>query len=299
VSLTSELDDPHSPISRYLRERFPHVRELQRRYREPVADAAPLQPAADGTVAYATLGAAFDWRLRYLLTPAPSLSLAALGGLILGGHLQGLGAELFRVLGGANGPSGLDDRQLARACYALALYTEAYRAGPQPGSRLASLPREADLGDLLDLATAAEVDDLLALTEAARHALLPVLSARGPALHIGRVFAGSGHVGGADADMIVGGLLVEWKVNLGDRRRDGRRRCALSLDTIHQLLGYLLLDYDDAFQIDALGVYAARYAYLVTWPLAQLLDELAGAPVDLACARADFRGVAEVTAARY
>jgi hypothetical protein len=210
-----------------------------------------------------------------------------------------LGPELFRALGGADGPAGLDDQQLARACYALALYTEAYRAGPQPGSRLAGLRRGADLSDLLDLATVAEVDDLLALTEAARHALVPALAGRGPALHIGPVFAGSEHVGGADADMIVAGLLVEWKVNLGDRRRDGRRRCALSLDTIHQLLGYLLLDYDDAYQVDALGVYAARYAYLVTWPLAELLDELAGASVDLARARADFRAVAEATAARY
>jgi hypothetical protein len=46
---------------------------------------------------------------------------------------------------------------------------------------------------------------------------------------------------------------AEWKVNLGDRR-NGRRRCTLSLATLHQLLGYLLLDYDDAYQIDALGV---------------------------------------------
>jgi Pentapeptide repeats (8 copies) len=30
--------------------------------------------------------------------------------------------------------------------------------------------------------------------------------------------------------------------------------CTLSLATLHQLLGYLLLDYDDAYQIDALGV---------------------------------------------
>jgi hypothetical protein len=98
--------------------------------------------------------------------------------------------------------------------------------------------------------------------------------------------------------VIAGGLLLEWKVNLGERR-NGRRRCWLSLATIHQLLGYLLLDYEDAYRVDALGVYAARYAYLATWPVAELLGELAGDPVDLVPLRAEFRSIAEVTAARY
>jgi len=68
--------------------------------------------------------------------------------------------------------------------------------------------------------------------------------------------------------VIAGGLLLEWKLNLGERR-NGRRHCSLSLNTLHQLLGYLLLDYQDAYRVEALGLYAARYAYLTTWPAAQ------------------------------
>jgi hypothetical protein len=314
VSLTSQLDNPRSPISRYLRERFPNVRDLQRRYREPVADAVPLAPNDTAAIAYPTLGGAFDWRLRFLLIPAPDLHLPFRGASLLGERFRRLAVELFGMLGGTvrlrlraraavgdpdppaptsgQGPAGLDEKRLARACYALALCTEVFRAGPRPGSRLLGLQPGAGLDDLLGLASDDEVADLLALTAAARQVLLPALAGRGAPLHIGPVFAGHAHVGGADADVIAGGLLLEWKVNLGDRR-SGRFRCSLRQKVIHQLLGYLLLDYDDAYQVDALGVYAARYAYLVTWPLAELLAELAGTPVDLARARADFRSVAE------
>ena len=55
-----------------------------------------------------------------------------------------------------------------------------------------------------------------------------------------------------------------------------------------ELLGYLLLDYDDTYKIDALGVYSARWRYLATWPVDELLGVLAGDPVDLAQERADF-----------
>jgi len=128
--------------------------------------------------------------------------------------------------------------------------------------------------------------------------LLPALAARGGPLHLGPTFGGSLDVGGADADAIAGGLLVDRKVNLGDRRRDGRRRCSLDLGTLLQLLGYLLLDYQDAHRVQALGVYAARYAYLATWPVADLFAELASGPINLAEVRADFQQAASKTLRR-
>jgi hypothetical protein len=54
VSLTRQLDDRASPISRYLRARFPHTRDLQRRHREPVAQTASLAPVDGAPVAYPT-----------------------------------------------------------------------------------------------------------------------------------------------------------------------------------------------------------------------------------------------------
>jgi hypothetical protein len=314
-SLTRELN-PTSPIGRYLRQRFPNLRDLQRRYLEPLAGATPLAPAgARVAYPYGTVGTAFDWQVRLLLNPAPDLTLAFYGAFNLGKPALRLLGELAAEvsghvrLSGSPGPIGasmalpdapspagpLDAERLARMCYVLALYTESFRAGLLPGSRLLTLRPEATLAEALDLAADGEVADLLALAEAARRALLPALAARGAPLHVGPTFAGSAELP-ADADVIAGGLLVELKTTLGDRRADGTRRCSLAQQTVHELLGYLLLDYDDAYRIDALGVYAARYAHLAVWPLAELLAELAGGPVDLAELRAEFRMVVQAVA---
>ena len=124
------------------------------------------------------------------------------------------------------GPAGLEEERLFRCCFALALYIGVFRAGLLPGSRLLTLDRTATLGDLLALASEAEVADVLALADAARRELAPAVAARGEPLHLGPTFAGSRDVGGADADVIAGGLLLEWKATVGPRRqRDGRRYC--------------------------------------------------------------------------
>lgn len=164
----------------------------------------------------------------------------------------------------------LGPERLARACYALALLTEVFRAGLHPGSRLATLKPTASLDQLLGLASDAEVADLLALTEAARRNLLPALTARSGPLHLGPTFAGSLDVRGVDADVIAGGLLLEVKVQLGDRTTDGRRRCSLHQRTMHELLGYALLDCDDAYRLDGVAAYAARYGHLACWPWPRL-----------------------------
>lgn len=314
MSLTRLLDDRASPIARYLRARFPHTSDLQRRYREPIAYVAPLTPAGGTEVASGTIGDALNWRLRFLLTPQPDLTLAFKGAARLNETHRRLFRELLGAVGGGRlrlrpdpgrgeadppipadtpGPTGLEEERLVRCCFALALYTEVFRAGLLPGSRLLTLRRTATLEDLLALASEAEVADVLALTEVARRSLLPALAARGTPRYLGPDFTGSPDVGNADADVIAGGLLVECKVTLGRRRSDGRRYCSLDLITLHQLLGYLLLVYQDDYAIDTLGVYAARYAYLVTWPAAELLAELAGGPVDLAELRAGFREAAK------
>jgi hypothetical protein len=147
------------------------------------------------------------------------------------------------------------------------------------------------------LASEAEVTDVRTLTVEARRVLLPALAARGGPLHVGPSFVGSPDVGGADGDVIVGGLLAEWKTTRGDpRRSDGRRHCRLDRDTLYQLLGYLLLDYQDEYAIDTLALYSARYVYLVTWPVVELLTELAGGPVDLAELRIGFQEAARRSA---
>jgi len=58
------------------------------------------------------------------------------------------------------------------------------------------------------------------------------------------------------------------------------------------LLCYVLLDYDDSYTIQAVGIYAARYAHLVCWSLGELLRELAN---DLPRLRVGFQQAVEAT----
>jgi hypothetical protein len=119
-------------------------------------------------------------------------------------------------------------------------------------------------------------------------ALLPELAARHGMWALGPTFAGSKLIK-ADADLIAAGLLLEVKTSQGKKRPDGTRQAALDKVDLFQLIGYALLDFDDDYQISDLGIFAARFAYLVTWPLAGLLSEMAGYEVDLAGARDAFR----------
>jgi hypothetical protein len=315
TSLTHELKKSDSPIARHMRERFPNVRDLQRPYTQATAGLTPIEPPPDARIAYGTLGTAFDWQVRFLLEPAPDLRLAFAGAWLAGKDLFSLcGALTAEVggsltLGGRPGPppprpaapagehraAALDAERLARACWAFALFTEVRRrSGLVAGSPLALLDSAASLEELLALASTDEIADLLALAASARRELVPALDERGGPVHVGPTFAGSLDLA-ADADLIAGGLLLELKVNLGDRRSDGRRRCSLDRQTVYELLGYLLLDYEDAYGVEALGVYSARYGHLAIWPLAELLNVLAGGSVDLAQERAEFRQVVLAT----
>jgi hypothetical protein len=96
----------------------------------------------------------------------------------------------------------------------------------------------------------------------------------------GPVFAGSGDIGGADADYILDGLLLDCKATK-DPRRLGR-------EEIYQLAGYLLLDYDDQFGIDQVGLYLSRQGGLITWDAADFLRRL-GAAMPLAQLRERLR----------
>jgi hypothetical protein len=288
TSLTRELKRPQSPIRRYLGWRFPDVRRLQRPYTRCTVGLRPSEPRPGASIAYQTLGDAFHWQVGLLADPAPELHRAFAGARHGGTEHVRLFRELMAEVGGrltigdrsrprppgSAGPaaghraSALTAERLARTCWALALFTQVYRAGPFLRSPLRTLAPTASLEELLALPSDDEIADLLALGDSAGRALLPALAARGGPVHAGPEFAGSADVA-ADADLIAGRLLLEVKVELGDPGPEGRRRCSLAQLTVHELLGYLLLDYDHAYEVDTLGVYSARYAHLATCPTCQ------------------------------
>lgn len=86
---------------------------------------------------------------------------------------------------------------------------------------------------------------------------------------------------GADADLIWDSCLIDIKTS---------SRSALDLGWLRQLLGYALLDWEDAYRIDSVGIYLSRHAHLASWPLPFLIERvgLPGGP-GFAALRSEFR----------
>ena len=175
--------------------------------------------------------------------------------------------------------STAEERELCRYCYGLALFDEILRAGRNINSPLDKLPPSAGVGDLLAIASDASV------TVSARWP--PRSSTAERALLAGKAvlkptFSGSRDIGGADADLIVDRVLIDVKaaVDPGDIRKRWWP---------WQLLGYTLLDYADEYQIDSVGLYLARQALLIKWPLGEFMAKLAQQQVKVKDLRDDLR----------
>jgi hypothetical protein len=244
-----------------------------------------------------------------LVDPAPSVDLALTG--LRSRRAPGVqaGAELLRDLGaidrggnelGPIDPSQFADRSdewWARVCYALALLVELYRAPMVERSRLMLLSRNSGADDLLALANEDEVADLIAMRDLAREHLLPALPA-GP-VFTGSTFDGSADLN-ADADLIAGGVLVDFKAGQGGKpRADGTRAAVLTRNDLDQLLGYALLDYSDTFALHSVAIYAVRFGHYMAWPLADLCAQLAGRPIDLRALRREFARLLRVELPAY
>jgi hypothetical protein len=62
----------------------------------------------------------------------------------------------------------------------------------------------------------------------------------------------------------------------------------LGRDEANQLAGYLLLDYDNTYGIDQVGLYLSRQGGLITWPVGEFL-RLLGARMPLGALRRKLR----------
>ncbi|WP_371640782.1 hypothetical protein [Streptomyces virginiae] len=82
----------------------------------------------------------------------------------------------------------------------------------------------------------------------------------------------------ADADLIVDGPLLDF--------RSTRHTNTLRQAKAWQLLGYLLLDIDDQYGIETLGLYLTRGGVLAAWTVEEYLDLLGACRRDLNAFRA-------------
>jgi len=107
-------------------------------------------------------------------------------------------------------------------------------------------------------------------------------------LLLGPTFALSGALGGADADVVAGGLLLDLKAATTTRIVRGE-------GLLWQLAGYALADTPDAFALRDVGICALRWRSRWVIKLDELIARLAGQPVDISDLRHEFALVATGT----
>ncbi len=315
MSLTSHLKDTRSPIRQFLQEQFPHTRSFVQNSNLDLRASDTIEPAE--RVPYSTIGTALDYRVRYYFAvTAPETLVAWKGahiaqGSVMRAFLNSAGKmkllPLDQDLNETSSVSGdivpaffgsfsevltrtqpvgrrlspEDERILARYCIGLALFEQAFRVGRIPlGSPLIFPSPIETLSELLARIQRSWVDDLCALSYAFYDSQGELLSQ--PSV-LNPIFDGSSDVGGADADLIVDGCLVDIKATI---------RPKLSASWLYQLLGYVLLDYSDQYEIHAVAIYFARQRKVLRWPLVSLINKLAGGSISPDALRAHFRRVA-------
>jgi hypothetical protein len=168
----------------------------------------------------------------------------------------------------------------------LALLSEVYRGGPAVimGGPLGQFRgRKATGEDLLGLCPPAGLDQLAQFRRVFETALIPRLATRPGLWAIGPTFAGSDLIN-ADADLVAGGLLLDLKTT---------SKLSLAVTDLFQVIGYSLLDFDDAYRVTELGIFTARYGYLAVWGVDDLFDELAGRRIVPQAVRDEFRRLLE------
>lgn len=283
LPLTGQLRYAGSPVSRFLSVHLPGTERVVRDYLARISGLpAPAQPADVRYPAWAQLGHAIDFRLRislgWPLGEAVARGVEAIGsGVPLGGAvpppsvrsvLHGCGLDLLAAVGAfLTDPGSLPDEQLTRLCFVAASYEDVYRCGQvRRRSMLASATVATSLDDLAAAVPGYVVADVARQMQLAAGPFGRFRALPRQAVTCGPVFAGSADIGGADADFILGGLLLDCKATTRPRK--------LGADEINQLAGYLLLDYDDEFGIDRVGLYLSRQGAVISWDVPEFLSLL-------------------------
>ena len=302
MSLTSHLKDKESPVQRFIAETFPNTRPPLADCREAMRESPLILGDGVAGVGYSYVGRAIDYRIRYHFAITPIEDLWAFDGALLvlgegrwiperfqltdacvGGSFKTLDLAVDAIAAHRRHPTHAEERSLARFCLVLGAFEAVARAGPvtwPPPYFSGSLPETED--ELLELVPDDWVEDAAALGAA--------FAERYPSWHgadavLNPEFAGAADIGGADGDLIADGCL--WEIKTTKER-------GLKGVVLHQLLGYALLDYDDKYAIDRIGVLLPRQDTRVSWPIRELIATMSGRDdLQLPELRREFRAICE------
>ncbi len=239
-SLTGELNKGGCAYY-YMNRVFPRLAQFVRHLSLPKGDvlaAAPVQ-GLEGLS-----GTSFDRRLRYEYEPNYTDSVIAFGLSILEAIFGEESADSLRK--GLESPD-LDERALYAGVCDTAFRNAA--RGPEAWNTL------LQGGDALKRLL---IDDVRTLMVIAREHLVLSAPVFGPTFGLS-----SQWFSGADADLIDNGYLIDLKAV----------KTVRATEFIRQALAYALLDVDDDWKLDSVGIYLARHGILWKVPLSAAEEE--------------------------
>jgi len=234
LNLTLQLRYPNSPMSQFMALYLPNSAALVQDYLEQIAGLAlPVQPIDVKYPDWSALGHAIDLRLRLSLgSPlgAPvSIGVDAIGGRMplrgapppsIRGALHRVGQALLSTVDAYLGRAiGLDEDVLCRLCFVAAYYEDIYRTGEiRRYSMLADATPATTLDDFMAAVPGYATEDIGRQMDLAAKPFAPFRRLPVEARICGPTFQGSQDIGGADADFILGGLLLDCKAAIQPRR---------------------------------------------------------------------------------
>lgn len=314
MSLTSHLKSPGSPVRQFMADRFSQTRHVFVADPDDVPhpvkmgessvtvqavlpdNAGPplILPAGRTKYPWATVGTAVDYRIRYFLKSVSTHTFVAKTGALLLSiacgqpgipdafdQLSAALDELVPVGTRITGDLGEEkELQLAHCYYALALYEQCGRVSGSPDWPIIQLGVDASLDEILSLCEDRAATDI--------RQLAALFLQNGLAIHGGKVFAlnpkfaASSKLGGADADLVVDGWLVDIKTTVEQKPKR---------QELWQLTGYVLADWDDTYAMSHVGFYYSRQGVVLRWPIQNFLSALGGRSVDLVEERLAFRNL--------
>lgn len=200
-----------------------------------------------------------------------------------------------RAIGIVRSPGAAD--RLAGAAFTMAALESAYHSGGRSLTQASFFGRKLSLQSMLSASLATKrgkvvneiayevpsllFDDMARQVEVAANSPFNDLrlSTIPQNVQLSVPFSGGIALGGAEADLIVDGQLLDVKAN-----RDVR---TLLTRELQQLAGYLLLDTNDTFTISSIGLYRTRNGHLFNVEVPDFLEK-AGATMPLSYLRTLF-----------
>lgn len=256
MSLTSNIDIGDSAIRQFFGRNLPKLRNVSRVINKTFhhitkkADSSALTPY-EKTVA----GGAIDYRIRFLLNDDYASMITRFGAIVMGerwSRTNGIYEKLLTYRSQAK-----DERRLYQISIIFSYLDGCFRSHME--SFTLTEIGSPKIEQMLDRLNPVLVDDLMIKRQLMQHQ--PFID-KSKNFVLGHTFDGSLDVGGADADLIIGGVLIDFK---------STAKWKLTSRILRQLIGYWLLDYSDRFAVKEVGVYFSRYGALWTMNVAELL----------------------------